>query len=208
MATTIPVTKDSTQTWAGWQTSYAGTGQVSPSDTVYFYADILSAIPAAPAGKTIQIDSAFINFHVYTSWYGSENNAYTLQAYRISGDYPAMNEGPDGAVVATRDLVTTPPATAEGYGTYVNNPSLQIKDGWFALDVKDLAQKWVNGTVPNYGVMVTRAGNEYCCLGVDLKESVMVPTPNFTVAYSYVPEPVTIGLLGLGLLGFIRRRKA
>jgi hypothetical protein len=163
---TIPVTKDSGYDWRGWFSTDYGSIYVSSSAKAHFYSDILSQITVP--GKTTLIHSATFNYKVGSYW---ENALpYTLQAFRIANDW---NE-------ATGPL----PGYGEGYGSYSGS---QLT-GWFSMDVKNLVEAWVDGTYPNYGVMLTDTAS-YASQGIFSRESEEANRPYFLIDYSFESGP-------------------
>jgi hypothetical protein len=74
-------------------------------------------------------------------------------------------------------------------------------------DVEALVQSWIDGDTTNYGVaLLSSVGNGIVKLYSD---DVATETlrPVLSVEYYVVPEPATIGLLGLGLCGAMWMRR-
>jgi hypothetical protein len=75
----------------------------------------------------------------------------------------------------------------------------------FEVDLTDLVKFWKTGAVVNHGLRLrTYSSNTGAAIFDPTEESTRGLPP--VIEVSYVPEPMTIGLLGAGL-AFIRRRK-
>jgi hypothetical protein len=88
---------------------------------------------------------------------------------------------------------------------------------WATFDLTNWVQDWVNGSWQNNGILfwggvTANSNNSNDYYWSYTSESAEVNRlPYLTVNYTVVPEPssmVALGTLGLGALGFIRRRRA
>ena len=138
--------------WAGYDDYLDPDGQVVRSLIKFD----LSEIPAYAS-----IDSALLRVR-YISYYDYPNYSRTITSYRISSNW---NE----------NSVTwnTAPTIGQSYGSV----SLVAADGgfgWHSIDITALVRGWVNGTLPNYGVMLRgpeHAGSDSSWRGFATKES-------------------------------------
>lgn len=121
---------DTSDMWAGYDDYLSPDGKIARSLT---YFDV-SAIPTGTS-----IDSAFLRVYLVTS-YDFPGKTRTISTYRIGSTWSESS--------ATWN---TQPSGAEVYGsTSVTHGAW----GWYSFDVTDLARGWVNGTLPNYGIML------------------------------------------------------
>jgi hypothetical protein len=183
----VGVTKDAGLDWRGWLNAegvwiYKGAGGCAA-----FYGDVVGSL--APAGEgSVIINSATFNYHILNSY--EHSDPFTIQAFRITEDWSDAT-----------DPSYTGPAYAEGYGTVLSPLS-----GIISVDVTDLVQDWADGTKTNYGVLIKdSAGWSSCAI---YSSEVGDWRPTFTIDYTAVPEPATLGLLIGGLVFGIQRRKA
>lgn len=89
-----------------------------------------------------------------------------------------------------------------------NNGDGNVLDGWYSLDLTADVQAWADGAA-NYGWAILPIGT-LGTNGIDFIASEGSPTsmrPMLTVEFTSVPEPAGMGLLALGGLALIRRRK-
>ncbi len=78
----------------------------------------------------------------------------------------------------------------------------------YSFNLTSLVQKWHEGIVPNYGMLLRGAnesntGKEVCFISSDYSDASFRPKLEVTV----VPEPSTLFLLGTTLLGLVGLRK-
>ncbi|HQE93372.1 MAG TPA: S8 family serine peptidase [Anaerolineae bacterium] len=96
----------------------------------------LSEIPAYAS-----INSAVLRVF-YVGYYDYENYSRTITSYRISSNWSE-----------TSVTWNTAPTIGEAYGS-VPLIANATQFGWYSIDVTNLVRGWVNGTLPNYGVML------------------------------------------------------
>jgi len=116
--------------WAGYDDYLEPDGKIARS-LIQFD---LSAIPTGTP-----IDSALLQVYLVSS-YDFPGETRTITAYRIASTW-------------SESSVTwnTRPSYGEAYG------SASVTHGawaWYSFDVTNLVRGWVNGTLPNYGVML------------------------------------------------------
>jgi len=121
---------DTSDMWAGYDDYLTPDGKIVRSLVQFDLSGI-------PAGR--QIDSASLELYLVTSWdYPSRSRAITT--YRIGSDW--------AEIAATW---SNKPSCQEAYGS---NSVQHMAWGWYDFDVTALVQAWVNGSQPNYGIMV------------------------------------------------------
>lgn len=96
----------------------------------------VSAIPAGTSIADVKLNVRVVG----ECWY--KRTSATVTAYRVSQSWSE-----------TAATWNTQPATAEAYGS-VAIPLNYGAGGWYSLDVTSLARGWVNGSTPNYGLML------------------------------------------------------
>jgi hypothetical protein len=157
----------------------------------------LSGIPTNATISSVTMDlfihnltGGWVNLYAVTqSWVESQatwNNRQTGTAWTTPG-------GTLGAKVGTAGLWTT--------GWQSIDPSYS---GMFNFN--GLVQGWVNGTVANNGIAfnVDPSSTQFWFGAADQNSGLGT---KLVIDYTLVPEPMTLGLLGSGLLGlFLRRR--
>lgn len=78
------------------------------------------------------------------------------------------------------------------------------------LDITALVQSWVAGTLENNGLSLQMAsgfdGNSFLILIPNSESAAVDTTPIITVEYT-IPEPTSLGLVGLGALTMLPRRR-
>lgn len=145
----------------------------------------LSAIPVAT-----QIDSAEIKLYVYF-WNGTNG---TVRARNITNDWTEGNGGASGVTWNYRDKNGPLPWTTAG-GDY--NPaaagSFFVKStDWYTMNITNLVQKWINGSTPNYGIILTSPPAAVAVLSYyPSRESVLYASqrPILTVSYGHTECP-------------------
>jgi MYXO-CTERM domain-containing protein len=84
-------------------------------------------------------------------------------------------------------------------------PSGNSYEGWLRYEVTAIVGEWADGTLPNYGFYMERSIRP-----LDTSESGWDTEPVLFIDYEpaagNIPEPAGLGLLGLALLGFRRKR--
>ncbi len=121
-----------TDMWAGYDDSLSPDGQIARS-LIKFNT---SAIPAGTS-----ISNAVLRVR-YVGYYDYANRSRTVTSYRIGSNWS------EGSVTWN-----TAPSIGEAYGA-VSLVAAYGSFGWYSIDVTNLVRGWVNGTLPNYGVML------------------------------------------------------
>ncbi len=118
------------QMWAGYDTYLNPDGLIVRSHVQF-------DVSVIPAGTTI--NSAVLRVYLVSS-YDVPGTTRLITTYRISSSW-------------AESTVTwnTRPAFAEAYGSA---PVTHGTWGWYSFDVTTLVRGWVNGTLPNYGIML------------------------------------------------------
>jgi hypothetical protein len=95
------------------------------------------------------------------------------------------------------------PGGSGSYGSYDTSDGA-IYPEWNDAALAGLVQNWVDGTVPNYGIMFEHSGDSGNVRFYS-DDTTTGMKPQLTV--DYIPEPATLSLLGIGgLWALIRRR--
>jgi hypothetical protein len=123
---------DAADMWVGYDDYLEPDGKIARSMVKFNIAGI-------PAGATIH--SAKLRLYLIGSW---EFPGYLdrVVAYQAAGNW-------------TEAGVTwnNKPAMGTSYG-YVDVPPYSSPGAWYELDVNALVQGWVNGSIPNYGIVL------------------------------------------------------
>ena len=139
----------------------------------------LSKIPSGAA-----INSATLRLRLVESQGASVRR--TVTTYRVSADW--------SEIMVTWDSA---PAHQEAYGdTHI----LHGDWDWHEFDVTDLVKAWLDGTYPNYGIMIRgpeTTGWDAAWRGFSTREGLY--PPQLVVDY-YVPTPVPVGRINLPLI--------
>jgi len=152
---------DTTDMWAGYDDYLSPDGKIVRS-LIQFDVSVI------PSG--ISIDSAVLQVYLVDSW-DYPNRTRTITTYRIGSAW-------------SESSVTwnTRPSCAEAYGSAsVTHGSF----GWYSFDVTNLVSGWVNGSLPNYGVMLRGpegSGSDSSWRGFSTREGPY--TPQLVITYS------------------------
>lgn len=125
----------------------------------------LSAIPA-----NTSISNAVLRVR-YKWWWDYPGQSRTITSYRIGSNWSEGNV-----------TWNTAPAIGEAYGSV----ALVASDsalGWYSIDVTNLVRGWVNGTWPNYGIMLRgpeHSGSDSSWRGFGTKEAGDAPELQIT----------------------------
>lgn len=116
--------------WAGYDDNLNPDGKIARSLIKF---DIASL----PANQTIT--KATLRVYLVISW-DFANTIRTITAYRVSSNW------------AESSITWN---NAPGYGAaYGANSIVHLAWGWYEFNVTDLVKGWINGTYPNYGIML------------------------------------------------------
>lgn len=138
------------------------------------------------------------------------NNA-TLGIHHASNAVPGASFG----IYRITQSWTESVVTWNARPTTVASPDsiLNIADSaafvWRYWDITSLAQSWTSGANSNYGMMLSRIDQANPVAYFTSSDSTDLYAPKLTIDYSesVVPEPASMVLVGLGLIGFLKRRK-
>jgi hypothetical protein len=136
-------------TWFGSYSDFVvGYCTISPYDIGTARAILRFDLASIPAGAYIK--SATLQPYLTGSvWQSGQSNSMVVTAYRITQAWPSQPTWNNFAG-----------AYAESYGATTIGTSFAHYD----FDVKTLVQGWVNGTWPNYGIMLRGQEGSYCNL--------------------------------------------
>jgi hypothetical protein len=129
----------------------------------------VSEIPASTS-----ISSAVLRVY-YTGYYDYAGYSRTITSYRISSNWSEASV-----------TWNTAPSIAETYGT-VSLIAASSSFGWYSIDVTNLVRGWVNGTLPNYGVMLRgpeQSGSDSSWRNFATKEAGSSYTPYLQITYT------------------------
>jgi uncharacterized repeat protein (TIGR01451 family) len=139
---------------------------------------------AIPPGTSI--DSAILQIYLSGSW-DYPGRTRTITTYRIGSAWSESS--------VTWNMH---PSYAEAYG------SASVTHGawsWHSFDVTNLVREWVNGSLPNYGVMLRGpevSGSDSSWRGFSTREGSY--TPELVITYSGYTTPADARLAGEGLI--------
>lgn len=154
-----------TDMWAGYDDYLSPAGQIVRSLLKF-------DISAISAGT--YINSAVLRVY-YVGYYDYANRSRTVTSYRIGSNWS------EGSVTWN-----TAPSVGEAYGS-VALIAADGSFGWYSIDVTNLVRGWVNGTLPNYGVMLRgpeQSGSDSSWRSFATKEAGSGYIPYLQITYS------------------------
>ncbi len=176
--------------------------------------NLFTLVPATSGGDSIQINSATLHLFANSTFGGDANS--TVNVYRVTTNWVTAAAGGNETEVSgkyTKNSTLSPWATGVSGGltasdfTTTNGASIT----WTASSNFDNAFN-VTGIVTdiystgnNYGFVTTTTSTNP--LQARSSEQTETITPVLVIDYSYVPEPTTLGFLGLAVMGLTRRRR-
>jgi len=181
----------------------------------------LSGLPSLGAGESFQINSARFGFWAWTvdddgpGWAAADDFPELAMYYNTSAWSASGGPAPtfDGSVSVNTDSLD-PDGGGPGAPLKFTAPDSIAADtaGWLFFDdaiSADLVEYWANGLFPNYGIQIQGTGtytdtSRY----LHLSSSEGGVAPQLVVDYDIIPEPATMGLLGVfGAAMLVVRRK-
>ena len=129
----------------------------------------VSEIPASTS-----ISSAVLRVY-YAGYYDYANYSRTITSYRIGSNWSEASV-----------TWNTAPSIGETYGT-VSLIAASSSFGWYSIDVTNLVRGWINGTLPNYGVMLRgpeHSGSDSSWRSFATKEAGSSYTPYLQITYT------------------------
>lgn len=181
----------------------------------------LSGLPALGAGESFQITSARFGFWAWTHDDGGSGWAAADDFPELAMYYNTSTWSDAGGAMPTFDgsqSVTTDSLDPDGGGPgaplkFTAPDSINASTaGWLFFDdalSATLVQYWVDGLLPNNGIQIQGTGtytdtSRY----LHLSSSEGGVAPQLVVDYNIIPEPATLGLLGVfGTAMLVVRRK-
>lgn len=162
------------------------------------------------AGQSRMIYAAFTTLPLNTIALEDIQSA-TLKMYCVLQSGAVVTTGPlDRPRFAWDENLTwsTQGTDFASVGTWSFSPD-PSREGYYILtaDVTDLVKYWKTGGIVNNGIRVRHyGGTPYTMAIFDSTEETTRGLPP-VIEVTYVPEPASLGLLSLGGLMFLRRRK-
>ncbi len=121
----------SSDMWVGYDDSLDPDGKIVRS-VVKFN---LSSVPAGANVQSAKLRIYYVGYWDYANVYDS------IRAYQATGDWSESSVNWNNK-----------PNAGQGYGSI--NVASNSNWAWFELDVKDLVQNWLNGSMTNYGIVL------------------------------------------------------
>ncbi|MCJ7620847.1 MAG: DNRLRE domain-containing protein [Anaerolineae bacterium] len=167
-----------TDMWAGYDDYLSPDGKIARS-LIRFN---LSAIPTGTS-----VNSAVLGVYLVSS-YDFPDKTRTITTYRIASGW-------------SESTVTwnNQPSFSTAYGSA---PVTDSAWGWYSFDVTNLVRGWINGTIPNNGVMLRGpewSGSDSSWKGFSTREDIYPPRLVITYTGSGASSEAQIGSESLGI---------
>ncbi|MCU0316475.1 MAG: DNRLRE domain-containing protein [Fimbriimonadaceae bacterium] len=167
---------------------------------------ILFDLGSIPSGQII----TSATLRLYGSPFFASSDPATTSVYRATNSWiesqvtwNSSSTGNPWLTVGGTFVGTTGVQGANPYATLTGNQT----EGWREWNVTSLVSEWKSGTHSNHGFAIT--GSEGTTLVYTSREGTSTSLrPQLIVSYEPVPEPFTLGVVGLGALAIFRRKKS
>ena len=152
---------------------------------------------AALSGWTINNATLHL-YRYYKYWY----EPLTIDVFRLTESW---TEG--GVTWNTRDGSTAWGSAGGSYDGAIRATTTTAGSGtgvWYTWDITSLVQDWTDGASANYGLMLKGRTYWHVMNGLNSREA---SAGNPYLAIDATPEPATLGLLAVGAMALIRKRR-